>query len=224
LITTHPILGLARHEPGVPVATTRGYLRLLFALFGAVSFATAQTVPVPPTQSICQLFEDLRSHDGKQVSVRGVLYQSMEIFALGAHCDDKARFATTYNWAPALQGLPDTPPTGRYTWPTALDLKSASWVEDGEEPVRFQTDLDAWKRVNGVIDAQLVRLGLSEREVEISVTVVGQLRLKKRYEVGKSQDGTVRGGGYGHFGIYPAQLVIKTVADPEVSPKKQHSK
>ena len=49
------------------------------------SSASAQTKkPDPPTITICDLFKDLPAHAGEMISVRGLLYQGREIFALGA--------------------------------------------------------------------------------------------------------------------------------------------
>jgi len=64
---------------------------------------------------------------------------------------------------------------------------------------------------------------LSKKEAEIRVTVVGRLRSKAQYEVAKI-NGELRGTGYGHLGIDPGRLVVKTIGDPEVRPKGQKAK
>jgi len=60
--------------------------------------------PQPRLWSICELFEDLASHAGTVVAVRGLLYQGGEIFALGDRCQSK--FVTRYQAFPGLPGAP----------------------------------------------------------------------------------------------------------------------
>jgi hypothetical protein len=196
-------------------------LRILPTIAIAVStVSSAQMTPAAPkTTSLCDLFKDLRSHAGQMVAVRGMIYQSFEIYALGDHCENK--FVTTYNWAPVLEGLRPVPPTGEFTWGTALDLKPSTWVEKNEQLVSFETDMEGLRKTNLTIDANIakLKLGASERP-EIWVTVVGQLRLKDHYEVANINN-TLRGGGYGHLGTYPGQLVIKEMLDPLVLSKKK---
>jgi hypothetical protein len=186
---------------------------------GVMGRATGQVTPDDPaTLSLCELFADLRSHSGKLVAVRGTLNIGPEAYALGAHCDHK--FITSYNWAPKLVGLPELPPTGEYIWPTALDLKYSSFRQEGESQVDFKTDTTACLAVDRAVQRGLSQIKAGQ-EPEIWVTVVGQLRLKAQYAVGKSSDGTLRGGGYGHLSQFPGQLVIKTMRDPVVRPKSR---
>jgi hypothetical protein len=168
------------------------------------------------TISVCELFRDLRSHAGQMVSVRGLLYGSPEISALGGECKEK--FVTEYG--PTLPQFPGVPEALRaYTWPAALDLAVSAHVEEGEAPVRFQTDDEAIRRVYVQIASEGAKLG--EQESVIHVTVTGMLRLKDHYDVGKTGDGTLRGGGYGHMSAYPGQLVVRTMSDLVVELKKK---
>ena len=207
-----------RRQALLPKARSRsGHVRI--ALYCGLMLApllTAQTKELKPqTITVCDLFKNLLSHADKMVSVRGILYQGTEIFALGGHCDNK--FVTKYTWAPALQGLPDLPPTGEFVWPTALDLKPASFIEEGERAVDFKTDEADLHEVLAVVNNQRAKMKLmSGKTPEVSITVIGQLRVKARYEIGKRADGTPIGGGYGHLNTYPAQLVIATMHDPVV--------
>jgi hypothetical protein len=178
----------------------------------------AQQVDSNPLQtiSVCELFKDLRSHAGQMVSVRGLLYRSSEISALGGECKEK--FVTEYGpTLPLFPGVPEA--RSEYTWPTALDLAVSAHVERGEDPVLFQTDDEAIRTVYVQIASERVKLG--EQESIIHVTVTGVLRIKGHYDVGKTGDGTLRGGGYGHLSAYPGQLVVKTMSDPVVELKEQ---
>jgi hypothetical protein len=188
-------------------------------VFMLASLSSAQTKGSdPPSITVCDLFKDLRAHAGRMISVRGMLYQGRETIALGAHCDSK--FVTTYNWAPVLKDLPELPPTGEFVWPTALDLKPASFVEEGETPVKFQTEEGAIRDVFASIATQWAKLTVTPgQRADVLVTVVGQLRVKSQYFIGKGGDGVLIGGGYGHLNTYPAQLVIKTMYDLVVQRK-----
>jgi len=170
-------------------------LLLLAALIEGVP-ASAQK----PAISVCELFKDLRSYDGKTISVRGLLYSSTEISALGDHCE--TAFSTKYSpLAPMLPGVPGALQY-EYTWPTALDLalqKEDEKVNQVMERIRLER-----KRLGGV------------EKTDVWVTVVGKLSLKDHYDVGPSADGTLRGGGFGHLSAYPGQLVIQTMLDPVV--------
>jgi hypothetical protein len=189
-------------------------LRLLATAIFVLNMSSAQKPTAPRTTSLCDLFKDLRSHAGEIVAVRGMLYRSREIYALGSRCENK--FVTAYNWAPVLKGLPPLPPTGEFTWATALDLEGSSFAEEGERPVNFQTDEESLRLTNLLIDEGIAKLKLGVGEQpEIWVTVVGQLRLKDHYEIANI-NGALRGGGYGHLAICPGQLVIKEMRDPRV--------
>jgi hypothetical protein len=180
-------------------------------LAGAL-LAAAQSTAVPKTLSVCELFKNLRSHAGEMISVRGTLYSGREVSALGGNCD--TRFVTKYSESELPEGLPRT--ESDYLWPTALNLADSSWVEKGAEPVDFRTDEESVQRVF----ALLRREKASGQDIEILVTVVGKLRMKDRYQVGKTPDGALLADGYGHLGTYPAQLVIKTMLDPVVKLKR----
>ena len=178
----------------------------------------AQQVASNPVQtiSVCELFKDLRSHAGQMVSVRGSLYSSSEISALGGECKEK--FVTEYG--PTLRlfaGVPEA--RSEYTWPTALDLAVSAHVERAEDQVLFQTDDEVIRKVYVRIASERAKFG--GQESVIHVTVSGVLHLKDHYDVGKTGDGTLRGGGYGHLSAYPGQLVVKTMSDPVVELKKQ---
>jgi hypothetical protein len=193
-------------------------MKCLSSAAGLALFCGFILASEPPTISVCDLFKDLPVHAGQMISVRGMLYQGGEIFALGAHCDSK--FVTKYTWAPVLKGLPEMPPTGEFVWPTALDLSNSSFVQEGETPVKFQTDEDAIRGVLASIATQGAKLTVTPgQRPGVWVTVVGQLRVRSHYVIGKSADGKPIAEGYGHLNAYPAQLVIRTMYDPVVEPK-----
>jgi hypothetical protein len=106
-----------------------------------------------------------------------------------------------------------------YVWPAAVDLADAAMVTRGEEPVDFQTDDEMVNQAYARNNSEQARLGGAEK-TRVWVTVVGKLRVRDHYDVVQIADGTWLGIGYGHLGMYPGQLVIKTMADPLVERKK----
>lgn len=177
---------------------------------GGAAGASGQTIP--GTVSVCDLFEDLQSHKGKTVSVRGMLYTGFEVSALGSQCNSK--FVTKYNWGPSLPGIPEQPPARVYVWPTALHMVNSSLAQK-EEPVEFETDLESCHKVDLLIERDLAKLKPTDKP-EIWITIVGKLLMKDHYVIAKATDGSARGIGYGHLNVYPAQLVVKTKMNPVV--------
>lgn len=199
------------------------YLTILFCGIAGAGSLRAQEAS-PETLSICDLFKNLRSYAGKTVSVRGLMYRGMEIFAIGGSCDSK--FITKYQTLPTLPGTPEV--FSEYIWPTAVNLADSSNNPRGEAPALFVTDKDSMTRAFAEIDRQraiLPKVAGTElakyySDVDVYVTVTGMLRMRDRYDIGRSPSGPMMGGGYGHLSIYPAELVIKSISDPVVRPKK----
>jgi len=201
------------------MAQSRSSFRVLIAavlLCGMPASAQRKRAVNPPTVSVCELFKDLRSYAGKMVSVRGLLYSGRETFALGGPCE--SRFTTRYS--PATPAFPSVAQRQlEYVWPAAVDLADAAMVTRGEEPVDFQTDDEMVNQAYARNNSEQARLGGAEK-TRVWVTVVGKLRVRDHYDVVQIADGTWLGIGYGHLGMYPGQLVIKTMADPLVERKK----
>jgi hypothetical protein len=94
--------------------------------------------------------------------------------------------------------------TGEHTWPSALNL-----VESDSPPtdatLSFRTNQKSWDALEAFVRQQ-ARAG---NRAEIWVTVVGKVRAPATYIRGK---GRVV-GGYGHLGVFPAELVVKDVSN-----------
>jgi hypothetical protein len=179
---------------------------LYLALF--TTHVLAQPVPsVPPVIPLCDAFKDLRAYEGKTVALRGQLYSSSEISALGAHCDH--HFVTKYTLSGGFSVLPE--PQLDYVWPDALNL---GWGND--------TNADAVNHIYEEVRSERAKHG--SRALDTLVTVVGKLALKDRYIIGRTPDGKPTGMGYGHLSIYPGQIVIKTMLDPVIIEKTDQAK
>jgi hypothetical protein len=191
-----------------------------FLLSAFAAAYQAQTFsPERPVWSICELFEDLTSHGGKIVAVRGLLYQGKEVFALGGRCQSK--FVTRYQTLPTLPGIPDV--TSEYVWPTTINLTfSSSPTPNGEIVPTFSTDFDSVQRVLAFIRKR--RPDPRKEDVDVFVTVTGMLRVRSHYIIGQLPNGKPSGAGYGHLNIDPAQLVILRMSDPAINARKPDDK
>jgi len=177
--------------------------------------------PQPRLWSICELFEDLASHAGTVVAVRGLLYQGGEIFALGDRCQSK--FVTQYQAFPGLPGVtPDL--TAEYVWPTAIWLTHSTNRSEGEAPVTFSTDTDSVDRtIEYIVKQRRTEFKNAKSNPDALVTVIGMLRAHSPY-IGPLPNGSMHGGGYGHLSAYPAELVILRMSDPVVEVRKPENK
>ena len=191
-----------------------------------VAFAATCGAQTPPSQprlwSICELFEDLVSHAGRVVTVRGLLYQGKEIFALGGRCQSK--FVTRYLAFPGLPGVtPDL--TAEYVWPTAINLTYSTNRSEGGSPITFSTDTDSVDRtIEYIVKQHRTEFKNAKLNTDVLVTVIGMLRVRSHYDIGPLPNGTMRGSGYGHLSIYPAELVILRMGDPVVEVRKPDNK
>lgn len=93
-------------------------------------------------------------------------------------------------------------------WPFAVDLVDADSYSEEVHPPAFATDRASWDELNRVT----IRQGLSGKKAEIWVTVVGTLRGPAK---GLLPNGGAI-GGYGHLGVYPAQIVAERIHSIEV--------
>ncbi len=101
-----------------------------------------------------------------------------------------------------------------HTWPCALNFVKSEQRGDGDPPVRFRTDEQSWARLINTVR----REAMNGRKCEIWVTVVGQLRVfRTPLKASQSQI-----GGFGHLGIFPAELVVERVVDIEVKDKETY--
>jgi hypothetical protein len=123
----------------------------------------AQNRSVKPL-TICELFNKLRSHKNKTITITGILFESGS-YMLGQ------------------TGCPKKFVTDGYTWPTTVILDSTLAIEDAP----FRTDQNSMEKLG---EASLNQ----PKGSELWVTVTGQLRLKKRYMLGHTHYGVLGAG------------------------------
>jgi hypothetical protein len=98
--------------------------------------------------------------------------------------------------------------TGIRTWPSAIEIVVSSFVSGTADAVPFETDLETWFAV----EALVLREAKAGRREEIWASITGMYQAPSSY---LRPDGLLF-GGYGHLGMYPAQLVVQRVSDVQI--------
>lgn len=140
--------------------------------------------------SVCDVLADLDSYRDRIAAVRGVFtYRGLR-----------------------QDGCPTELITDNRHWPPVLDLAAVEgvWQRDGQK-FTFRTDHAGWDG----LERTAIEAGKQGQSVEIWATIVGQVGAVERRVL---PDGRVIGGGYGHLGALPAELVVKEVKDVVVKP------
>lgn len=173
-----------------------------------LSWAQGQEASPAKIWTLCELFEDLLSHSGKIIRVRGQLIPYHEGWTLspGERC-------------------PKQFTVGEMKWPTELALEDAG-ASRVAPPASFELDKPAMKRLTDLVRSLRRGGPFIDPTEDIRITVTGELRTGKIVTemLGPIPYRLHYGPGFGPLlgpnGIRcPAQLVIKTVEDIVVSPK-----
>lgn len=165
---------------------------LLVVLFSAMDCHPVAGEPEPRSSpkaaSVCDLFRNLRRHDGKMVRVTGRLIYSREVLALYEEgCARKFK-------------------TSGYTWPSMIALAGlGEWPAEEPAPA-FEAAVNDRASLDAAVEDGLKRTP----RPPIWVTITGELRLKKKYRIADTHYGRL-GDGYGHLGAAPALLIISRV-------------
>jgi ankyrin repeat protein len=159
------------------------------------SFENLKVQALPEVDSlevipVCALFQNLSKWKGKRVAVRGEFVSTMEGWWISGNC--QGVFITDgYRWPVLINlGVP------AYHSKETAELYQARWpaVSKGEN---FKGMPDAIK----------------------TVTFVGTLRVRPDYHVTCIPDGTYRAFGYGHMNAAPAELIVDSIRNFELSPR-----
>jgi hypothetical protein len=97
---------------------------------------------------------------------------------------------------------------GSKTWGSAVEVAHSSRARDDGETVPFETDMESWRRIEDLVMAA-AKVGLRG---EIWVTIVGFVRAPESYV--RKDGGTVQ-LGYGHLGVFPAEISVHYMKDVE---------
>ena len=149
-----------------------------------------QQVPVS-SLTVCELMNDLTAHRDKIVAVRGEYVFSREVTCLAGEPWCMTKFVTN-----------------GFVWPVAIDIKGPSYYLRETGKSAFPVTEGDFKTTE-----DLVQMSRSLRKGEkLEVTLVGLLRARKEYRVGRNADGALTSGsGFGHLNTFPAQLIVKRV-------------
>lgn len=105
--------------------------------------------------------------------------------------------------------------TASHTWPSAIELAHSGSNIPNDIAVPFQTDEKSWDHLQSVV----LQEARAARKEEIWVTAVGIVQAPASY-IDKA--GQVV-GGYGHLGVFPAQLVIESISQIRIVKKPTYN-
>ena len=139
------------------------------------------------TLTVCELSLDFAAYADQTISVRGVYYHGLR------------------------QACPQKCATGE-PWPSVLDLANSDYDWSGELSP-FATDQQSWD----ALDAMVLEKARSGEKIELWVTVLGQLRVRKGSPLGPC-DSVANGmsGGLQVRGAYGGVLIVKRFSAVEV--------
>ncbi len=167
------------------------YLRCAFILTFLCCFplaANCESGEAKP-MTVCQLLKNLDRYRGKVVVVRGVWTYSREVTALYAEdCGKSIRY----------RGL---------QWPPAFDVVTPEAADPESGPVAFKADASSLTKL-----AAIYKEHPAKPTMKVEATVVGLLVVRNSYVV-SHPDRQDHGGGFGAFGLFPAQIVVKEFRD-----------
>lgn len=153
-----------------------------------------QVVPINPVKpvTVCEVLGDLQKYRGKIIQIRG-------------------RWLGT-----SLDGHECKPlRTGDYGWESGIAIAEPDWPIL-ETPATWTLDRKALDRAEQEMRLQAIRYNK-----HVIVTFIGRLDAREEgLQTFRGGDGNLHGLGYGHLGVYPAQLVIATVRDIVPVPKE----
>jgi hypothetical protein len=152
------------------------------------------SLPVIP---ICNLFQDLRAHEGKRIAVRGELVTTMEGQWIVGRC--QGAFVTDgYRWPVALNfGRP------------ALCSRETTKFCDAQWPSKWPQNTEY------MVDRY--------SDGATTATFVGRLRMRSEYQAVCTSRGSYSGNGFGHLNGAVAELSVESILNAEATPTRTTS-
>jgi hypothetical protein len=92
----------------------------------------------------------------------------------------------------------------------ALDLVDSGQESVGQAEPVFRTD----RRSLDALDRLVIGEARARKREEIWATITGEIRAPEAYT--RTDGRTV--GGYGHLGVYPAEIVVERIVKTEIVP------
>lgn len=112
-------------------------------------------------------------------------------------------------WFGLRDNCPRSMITGGHHWPSAINLVDSDYARhENRAGLTFETDRKSWD----LLDSALRAAAGKEQRVEVWITVSGEFEAPVSY---LRKNGKVV-GGYGHLGIYPAELIVRRILDISV--------
>jgi len=148
-----------------------------------------------PLASLCEVFQNHEKYNGKIVTIRGALNASMHGTVLvNRNCSREARYE-------------------KFERGAAFNLDTPGGEIETDVP---NPDFDLDEESERLL-FELARKKLEKGDsILITITCTGLIRSTEHFRLEKTSGGGYKGNGFGHMGIYPAELVIKSIKDAEI--------
>jgi hypothetical protein len=158
------------------------------------AFAQTADTQQTPTVGVCDVMQNLESYSGKIITVRGEVYFSREVSALGDR-------QCTFSFEAA----------GR-KWPNAFWLAGSKPGNDTSVADHRQEEFLS-AVLSSLMELYWRAAPITEPPYAVSAVFTGVLTTNKEYWASHVP------AGFGHLGAYPAQLDVIAVKDVSVTPK-----
>ncbi|MBI4480440.1 MAG: hypothetical protein HY651_10500 [Acidobacteria bacterium] len=177
--------------------------RCIVLVMLAVCLLSTQAVNAQqiPTLSVCDVFEDLQSWNGKLMAVHGEYYSTLHDAML------------------TQRDCPVSPETDGERWPTTIDFlekypPSLLSPKPSVDPsVKFFSGLIILLADSYLPGWRTDRYKIPNQKLyRLTATFVGVLRVSTTQKYRRLPDGTF-GGGYGRLGQHPAALDVRAIRD-----------
>jgi hypothetical protein len=145
--------------------------------------------------SLCELFQNHEKYNGKMVTIRGVLNASIHGTVLvNRQCSQQSRYK------PFERGA-------------AINLETPGGEVEPNVPIpNFEIDQRSERLFLELVDKKQAK----GESIIVTLTCTGLIRSAEDFRLEEASGRAYRGNGFGHMGIYPAELVIKSIKDAEI--------
>ena len=162
-----------------------------FLFSGIVLTSASQNYPLA---SLCELFQNHEKYNGKMVTIRGALNASLHGAVLvNKQCSREARYKQFERGA-------------------AINLETPGGeVEPNEPSPDFEIDPKSQELLLELANKK----SAAGDSILITIACTGLIRSAENFRLEKTASG-YKGNGFGHMGIYPIELVIKSIKNAKI--------
>jgi hypothetical protein len=145
---------------------------------------------------LCAVVNHLDAFAGRSVTIQGEIVTGREAFYLrDSNCDNG-------------------PKTGEYVWPPKVWLTPPN--ESAPMPKGQHYDEASFDRLEADMQAAKSKYG----RVQVVASLTGTIRAKEDLGAVKAADGRWLTNGFGHLNVFPAEMILESVANWVITPVK----